>query len=82
MCLDHTVSVPSLEERMDDPRAVMALLARSAADPSVHGFGPDSEQPPDDRGPRRAIGWPSLSYQSDSQEKFNVWPANDSGSKV
>jgi hypothetical protein len=37
---------------------------------------------PDDRDHRRAIGWPSVGYQSDSQEKFNVWAANGSGSKV
>jgi hypothetical protein len=37
---------------------------------------------PDDRDPSRAIGRPSVGYQSVSQEKFNVWPANGSGSKV
>ena len=82
MCLDRALSVPSLEERMDNFRAVMELLARSVADPSLHGLVPTANNQPDDRDPSRAIGWPSVGYQSDSQEKFNVLPANCSGSNV
>jgi hypothetical protein len=76
------VGIPNVNAAESDwDKDRLALLARRP----IRAFMvlvPTAKNQPDDRGPSRAIGWPSLSYQSDSQEKFNVWPANGSGSKV